>query len=220
MQEMNNKSMLYIGIDLAWSENNYSGITLLEDNKVIYSGVVSSLDKVIDFVKRYPNAIVGVDAPLIVKNQTGNRTIEIEFLKDYSSKKLGVYPVNRNLMLKYSSVIVGEELSKNIPQRLGKELFEVYPHATIMNCFHGTVLPYKRKKGRNTEYIRVQLKILQNYIQNVVHGDFYKNIDELKGIKLKHYEDMLDSIVCAYTLFYCEKNKHKTYESIFKVPLL
>lgn len=212
--------MLYIGIDLAWSENNYSGVTLLDDNKIIHTGVLSNLNEVISFIKKYPNAIIGVDAPLIVNNQTGNRSIEIEFLKDYSSKKLGVYPVNRNLMLKYSNVIVGEELVENVPQKLGKELFEVYPHATIMNCFHGTVLPYKRKKGRNTKYIREQLKILQSYLQKVLEGDFYKDIDELKGIKLKHYEDMLDSIVCAYTLFYCQKNKHKTYENIFKVPFL
>ncbi|KAB7887902.1 DUF429 domain-containing protein [Poseidonibacter ostreae] len=219
MQVKNSKFMLYIGIDLAWSENNYSGVTLLDDNKIIYTGVVSNLNEVITFIKKYPDAILGVDAPLVVNNKTGNRSIEIEFLKDYSSKKLGVYPVNRNLMLKYSKVIVGEELVKNVPQKLGKELFEVYPHATIMNCFHGTVLPYKRKKGRNTEYIREQLKILQSYLQEVVEGDFYKDIDELKGIKLKHYEDMLDSIVCAYTLFYCQKNNYKTYENIFKVPL-
>ncbi|MAC84823.1 MAG: hypothetical protein CL624_11890, partial [Arcobacter sp.] len=97
----NSKFMLYIGIDLAWSENNYSGVTLLDDNKIIYTGVVSNLNEVITFIKKYPDAILGVDAPLVVNNKTGNRSIEIEFLKDYSSKKLGVYPVNRNLMLKY-----------------------------------------------------------------------------------------------------------------------
>lgn len=138
--------MYFIGIDLAWHPNNPSGVALLQDNKVIYADVLDSLDSVIDFINLYPDAIIGVDAPLIVENQTGNRDIEKQFLKDFASKKLGVYPVNRELLLKTNSTIVGEILSSNISQKLGSDLFEVYPHATIMNCFHGEVLPYKKSR--------------------------------------------------------------------------
>jgi predicted RNase H-like nuclease len=211
--------MQYIGIDLAWSPHNPSGVALLEDNKVLISDIMTGVDEIVKFINCYPNAKVGIDAPLLVNNQTGNRIIEKEFLKDYGSKKLGVYPVNRELLTKNHSIIVGEEICKQIPQTLGQNLFEVYPHVTIMNCFHGAVLPYKRKKGRNTAFIKEQLKILQTYISENLDGDFYQDIDCLKGKALKLHEDRLDAIICAYTLLYCKSNPFKVYENIFKVPV-
>ena len=193
-------------------------MALLEDNRVIYSGIVQNFDEVINFIQQHPKAIIGVDAPLQVLNESGNRAIEKEFLKDYSSKKLGVYPANRKLLTKYSDFIVGEELTKRIPQKLGKSLFEVYPHATILECFHGKVLPYKKKQGRSTQFVKEQLEILQNYLLDTLSGEFKENIFELKGVSLKSHEDKLDALVCAYTLFFCSKNPHKTYGEIFKVP--
>ncbi|MEA3512172.1 MAG: hypothetical protein U9R37_01080, partial [Campylobacterota bacterium] len=77
---------------------------------------------------------------------------------------------------------------------------------------------YKRKKGRDTAFIRVQLNILQNYLQKVLKGNFAVDINNLKGKALKAHEDKLDAIVCAYTLVYCEKNPYTLYGDIFKVP--
>lgn len=210
--------MYYIGIDLAWNPHNSSGVALLKENKLLEVGNFYSLESIIEFVSKYPDAYVGVDAPLIVENTVGNRAIEVEFLKDYASKKLGVYPVNRTLLLKNNTIIAGEVLKDNISQTLGENLFEVYPHATIMNCFHGSVLPYKRKKDRDTNFIRTQLQILQNYLHNVIEGDFICDVQDLKGRVLKEYEDRLDAIVCAYTLYHCQRYSCKTYEKIFKVP--
>lgn len=210
--------MQYIGVDLAWNPNNYSGIALLEENQVIYSDTIQGLENIIKFINQYPKAHVGIDAPLVVENETGNREIEKEFLRDYSSKKLGVYPVNRKLLLKYSDTIPAEEIALNISQKLGESLFEVYPHATIMNCFHGSVLPYKRKKGRDTQFIKEQLNILQNYLSDTLQGEFTENIEQLKGESLKRYEDKLDAIVSAYTLYHCDHFSYKVYGEIFKVP--
>lgn len=212
--------MKYIGVDLAWSENNYSGVALLEDEKIIELKLIKGVENIAQFINLHPNAIVGVDAPLVVENESGNREIEKEFLKDYSSKKLGVYPVNRTLLTKQNKIIAGEVLASLISQRVGDKLFEVYPHVTIMNLFHGNVLPYKRKSGRNVLFIKEQLNILQNYLSEVLKGDFKEDVLSLKGQKIKDHEDKLDALVAAYTLFYCEKNPHKTYGEIFKVPLV
>lgn len=211
--------MQYIGIDLAWNPNNYSGIALLENNRVVYSDTIQGLENIINFINQYPKAHVGIDAPLVVENETGNREIEKEFLRDYSSKKLGAYPVNRKLLLKSSGIIAGEEIALNISQKLGISLFEVYPHATIMNCFHGSVLSYKRKKGRDTKFIKEQLNILQNYLSDTLQGEFRQSIEQLKGESLKRYEDKLDAIVSAYTLYHCDHFIHKVYGEIFKVPI-
>jgi predicted RNase H-like nuclease len=210
--------MYYIGVDLAWSDNNLSGVSLIKDNKVVFCETMDSLEEIAAFICLYPNAQVGIDAPLHVTNQTGNREIEKEFLKDYRSKKLGIYPVNRNLLEDSDGLIRSEKLVEMIPQELGKNLFEVYPHATILECFHGSVLPYKRKKGRDTNFIKSQLNILQEYLKNSLEGDFAVDILELKGQRLKWHEDKLDSIVCAYTLLYCKQYTCKIYGDIFKVP--
>jgi len=210
--------LYYIGIDLAWSFNNFSGVALLEENNVVYSDVLQNIDDIASFINRYPQAKVGVDAPLYVPNETGNREVEKQFLKDFASKKLGVYPVNRNLLTKNNGYIAGEILTSKIPQKLGDMLFEVYPHATIMQCFHNEVLPYKRKSGRDTAFIKRQLKILQDYLLEHLCGNFAVDISKLKGKTLKHHEDKLDAIVCAYTLYHCSKNRCKTYEDIFLVP--
>lgn len=150
--------MYYIGVDLAWSDNNLSGVSLIKDNRVVFCEIMESLEEIAAFICRYPNAQVGIDAPLFVPNLTGNREIEKEFLRDYSSQKLGVYPVNRNLFQDNNGLIRSEKLVEMIPQELGKNLFEVYPHATILECFHGAVLPYKRKK------VEIQTSSKHSYI--------------------------------------------------------
>lgn len=210
--------MYYIGVDLAWSENNYSGVCLLRDNKLLYCDVIKDLDDIAEFINRHPEAKVGIDAPLLVENISGNRDVEVEFLKDYSKKKLGAYPVNRNLLSDKNGNIRGELLKNKITQKLGGDLFEVYPHATILECFHSSVLPYKKKKGRSIEFIKQQLMTLLHYLQSELEFGYELNINTLKGEKLKHFEDKLDAIVCAYTLYYCDRNPFKLYKDIFMVP--
>lgn len=210
--------MYFIGIDLAWSANHLSGVALIEDDEVLFCDTMDSLEEIVQFIEKYPDAKVGVDAPLSIPNQIGNREIEKLFLKDYSSKKLGVYPVNRNLLENDLGIIRSEKLVDMIPQKLGLNIFEVYPHVTILECFHGKVLPYKRKKNRDINFIKEQLNILQNYLIATVKGNFAVDIYKLKGKSLKNHEDKLDAIVCAYTLAYCEKNPYKLYGDIFIVP--
>ena len=179
---------------------------------------MQSLDEIANFINKYSDAKVGIDAPLKVDNEIGNREVEKAFLRDYSSKKLGVYPVNRRLLEKNNGYISGEILRSKISQVLGKDLFEVYPHVTILECLHKKVLPYKRKVGRDTDFIKEQLNILQNYLLDSLKGDFAVDIFKLKGKALKIHEDKLDSIVAAYTLYYCNDHKYKIYEDIFLVP--
>ena len=207
----------FIGIDLAWSDNNPSGVALLENNKVLFCDTMTGVDSIAKFINNYPDAIVGIDAPLLIENETGNRDIEKAFLQDFAKHKLGVYPVNKKL-LTFNGKITSLELVDKIPQNLGINLFEVYPHATILQCFHKSVLPYKRKKGRDTNFIRTQLQLLQNYLNEVLKNSLKDDISNLKGSKLKQHEDKLDALVCAYTLYYCFQNNCKKYGDIFLVP--
>jgi predicted RNase H-like nuclease len=210
----------YLGVDFAWSKNNFSALTLLEDNKLIETVYLQSDEEILEYINQTTPDIIGVDAALEVKNETGNRIIENQILKEYAKYKLGVYPINKNIMDKLYGGNRAEELFAKLDNyKLRENLFEVYTHATILRCFtKDRVLPYKRKKGRTTPFIKEQLEILQNYLDEVVEGIEPYNISEFKSKDLKEIEDKLDSIVCAYSLYASNLNGYESYDDLLLVP--
>ena len=219
---------VYIGIDLAWGEKNLSGFCVLtpfkDKMKILDIKLLHSLEDIVNEIEKYfeYKIYLGVDAPLIVPNEIGNREIEKEFNRDFSKYKICMLPVNRNLLTKFSAEIRSELLYEKLSS-LGfrrdyqndKVVFEVYPHSTIAQCFNSKkILPYKRKKGRNTLFIREQLKIYQSYLLEIsLENQFFKqDIDLLKGQALKDYEDKLDAYTCAYTLYRCKHSEYKSYK--------
>lgn len=212
--------MRYLGIDFAWSKNNFSALTILEDNKFIETVYLQSDEEILEYINQTMPDMIGVDAALEVKNETGNRIIENQILKEYAKYKLGVYPINKNIMDKLYGGNRAEELFAKLDNyKLRENLFEVYTHATILRCFtKDRVLPYKRKKGRTTPFIKEQLEILQNYLDEVVEGIEPYNISEFKSKDLKEIEDKLDSIVCAYSLYASNLNGYESYDDLLLVP--
>ncbi len=221
-------SQMFIGIDLAWGEKNPSGFCVLElQNKKLYIKeitLLNSLDDIINHINLYSSnkVYIGVDAPLLIPNESGNREIEKKFNKEFSKYKIAMLPVNRKLLSKFSPNIRSEELYKRLNKlefirdySCDKVIFEVYPHSTIAVCFNDyKILPYKRKKGRNTEFIREQLKVYALYLRKVIEKNdfFYEDIDSLKGKSLKDYEDKLDAITSAYTMYYCKYKSAQFYK--------
>jgi predicted RNase H-like nuclease len=212
--------MLYLGVDLAWSKNNFSALTLMEDNQFIETRYLQSDEEILEYIQKTKPDIIGVDAALEVKNETGNRIIENQILKDFAKYKLGVYPINKNIMEKLYGGNRAEELFQKLDEFiLRKNLFEVYTHATIIRCFtKDRILPYKRKKGRSTPFIKEQLEVLQNYLDDVVINMPKYNIKDSKSKNLKEIEDKLDSIVCSYSLYTSFKNGYKSYDDLLLIP--
>jgi len=215
----------FVGIDLAWKRTNPSFVVVLDqDARIMYQKKLE-FDKILPFLQTQiepKEAIIGVDAPLIVNNETGNRRTEIEFLKSYSKYRLGAYPVNRQLLLRTYGGIIGEELCSLLNEY---KMVEVYPHATILNLFNDRkVLPYKYKKGRNKAFYIEQLKIYGAFLDTVVGNIDHSLLDTSTIKTLKVYEDYLDSITCAYTLYYYHRYPTKyeifgsTEEGLLIVP--
>ena len=218
----------FIGIDLAWGETNASGFCVFKESKdsleIVELTLLQSLDDIVKRVEKYSvhKISIGIDAPIIVPNESGNRKIEKEFIHDFSQYKISMLPVNRDLLTKYTTLIRGEALylkllnigfSREIDAK--KRVFEVYPHATIAVCFNNyKILPYKRKKGRDTPFIRKHLAIYRDFLSPLFMNpsSFFENLEELRGKGLKGYEDKLDAITCAYTLYYTQMNPYKTYK--------
>ncbi len=221
---------VYIGIDLAWGEKSLSGFCVLESNsyakklKILDVKLIKSIDEIIQEIQKYKDykIYVGVDAPLIVPNETGNREIEKKFNKDFAKYKISMLPANKKILKKYSSQIRSEVLFKKLlacgfarDYKSNKVVFEVYTHSTIAMCFNNhKILPYKRKKGRSTKFIKEQLEIYKNYLKKELfsHAILKKDISILKGQGIKDFEDMLDSLVCGYCIYYCKFNEAKFYQ--------
>ena len=222
------KDSLYIGIDLAWGEKNPSGFCLATSSKnklkIIDVKLIFTIDEIIEEILRYKESkiYIGVDAPLVVPNEEGNREIEKEFNKDFARYKISMLPANRKLLTKYSPNIRSVELFDRLSE-LGfkrdyasdKVIFEVYTHSTIAMLWNKhEILPYKRKKGRDTAYIKEQLGIYKKHLLKGFssHAILKQDLSLLKGKKLKDYEDMLDALSSAYCIYYCKENEAKFYK--------
>jgi predicted RNase H-like nuclease len=212
--------MVIIGIDLAWSRNNFSALTLLRDNQLLNTVYLKSDKEILQFITTHRPDIIGVDAALEVKNEIGNRIIENMILKDFAKYKLGIYPINKKIMNKLYGGSRAEELFSQLSSyTLRKNLFEVYTHATIIRCFtKNRVLPYKKKRGRTTPFIKEQLQLLQEYLDSVIYNMPLYDIKDSKSKDLKEIEDRLDSIVCAYTIYRAFTCGYDSYDELLLVP--
>jgi len=208
--------MIFIGIDLAWSSKNSSGVCVMLNKEIIFIGLVEKVEHIIQIISAYEEVLVGIDAPITINNKKGSRVVEKDFLKDFSRHKIGILPINRALIEKYSFVNADaiRKRLESIGLSYGVEksnFIEVYPHSTIAVYFNNyKILLYKRKKGRTTQDIKDALKIYQTYLKlELSHELLSIDIEELRGKKLKDYEDKLDAITSAFTLHLCYYKLHK-----------
>jgi len=225
---------IFIGIDLAWGEKNLSGFCALELStskktskhklKILEIKLIKSIDEIISEIDKYKEheVYVGVDAPLVIPNETGNREVEKKFNKDFAKYKISMLPANRKILTKYSPKIRSEELYKSLDAKgfkrdykSNKVIFEVYTHSTIAMLWNNhEILPYKRKKGRVSSFIKEQLGIYVKYLKKSISASdiFKEDISTYRGQKLKDYEDKLDAITCAYSIYHCLYNEAKFYK--------
>ena len=219
--------MIFIGIDLAWSERNKSGIALIEKKDVYIltkQEYLGSDEEIIDFIlgcKENNGCIISIDAPLIAPNPPSTaRKVDREVSKDFAKYKATTYPANRirakrpiNLVKK----LISFGFSVNpffLPFTTVCQLIEVYIHAACIWLFHlPKIVSYKkgllrqRQKGL-TNYqhllsselpkLNPQLYFDSDIERILIFTDPY----ELRGKKLKKFEDQLDGILCAYIGLY------------------
>lgn len=220
----------FIGIDLAWSDNNPSGVAAIRDGRLVASaGGLSKMSEILDFVgdhlSRRHGSIVAVDAPLRVPNETGIRACDRALSADWRRYQAGAYPANRKL-LERDGVVRGEALtaalserfkfyeSDVIPRRTKARLVcEVYPHPALVSLFGlDRTLKYKRGRGRSFEERWSEFDRYRRLLRKLRKADprlrgtrrLLKStqVYGLRGAALQAYEDALDAITCAYIAAY------------------
>ena len=209
--------MRFLGIDLGW-KSGASGLCCLEWQ----GGELSllSLERrleivdILSWVRYWTDeqipALVAVDAPTLIPNQTGTRLPDRLTHKYFGKYHAGCYPANLQRPFAQRTVDFGlslEELGfSHAPimeaQKYNRYQIEVFPHPALVNLFNlDRILKYK--KGRLSDRY-LELAKLRNYILTVLPSLEPQlklvNLPEIphQGKAMKEVEDMLDSLICAY----------------------
>ena len=87
----------YVGLDLAWGRRNPTGLAVLDaDGHLVHVSAQTDDDSIVAALAPYVDGdcVVGIDAPLVVRNATGNRPGEAALNADFARFDAGAHPSN------------------------------------------------------------------------------------------------------------------------------
>jgi len=216
-----------IGIDLAWSDRNASGLAVLylypssECMELLETGILQTDEEILAWVEQHRQltTVVGIDAPIIAPNPRGTgRPCDREVTRVFGRYHAGTYPANREkccrpIRLRRKLQRLGFNPDPELlPRKPGCWQLEVFPHPAQIVLFN---LPriLKYKKGRVVER-RAGLASLAARIRHdlahltpqLLSHHLLRQIcavnSLLRGHALKQQEDQLDALLCAYIAGY------------------
>lgn len=219
-------SRFVIGLDLAWSARNRTGVAVAIREGSGYrlrdAVALRSDDEILAHIAEAIGdapCLVTVDAPLRVPNEFGKRECERLLTADYAVRRAGTYPSNRTHFARYGGVR-GERIVAALAElgfvfvdgsalgRHAREVVEVYPHPALVNLLSlERTLKYKRKHKRPAEVVANAWTALKAGLRGFAQATpALEGLDALleeehperDGRSRKAYEDRIDAVLCAY----------------------
>jgi predicted RNase H-like nuclease len=228
----------FLGIDLAWRESsadklaNQSGVVALDaDGRISYAGWTVGVEETLEWLDRVAedDALLFIDAPLVVNNPTGQRLCE----KEVSQRYMHPWKVGANSTNLGSPRLAGVKLRRLLdergwrysdgvdgPETAGRVICECYPYTTIVGTdeldYDERPL-YKRNamKLKAAEWRPMRAAACDELIRRVSslasadpsielrsHPVTRSLIDEPSPLDNRAYktrEDLLDAALCAWT---------------------
>ncbi len=196
--------MRFLGVDFGW-RSQPSGVAAYAGGSV-RAGRIDEPAAVLDWIDAECGsgpAIVAVDAPLVIPNETGMRVADKLMHVHFGRYHAGCYPANRRLPFADRVLAFADALSSRgfthadriEPGIPGRYQIEVYPHVASVNLFRlDQILKYK--KGRLAER-RVELRRYREQLGRLVKRGL-PPVPDSTGAALKACEDQLDAALCAY----------------------
>ena len=224
--------MIFIGIDLAWTYKNETGLCVMNDSGSVlrHEAAVFSNEALVEIIMNYESeeVCVGIDAAVIVNNVNGSRKAEGLMMRDrFHGHSIQAFNSNRHYLLKTFGDIRGEEIYKllkvveastkvtNVFGNCRVRVMEVFPTGVSVGMFPELYpLKYKIKSKvpfdvtkRDMSKILEQLHQIENrHIVSGLSKNLYSEIDLMSKKQYKHLEDQLDAFLCAYGMFMVYKN--------------
>lgn len=210
-----------VGIDLAWGQRRPSGVAVLNENgALLYVGAATTDDEIVAAVAPYVEGpcVVAFDAPLIVRNPTGNRPCEAALNRDFAAFDAGAHPANTSkaefaVRPRGASLAARLDLDLDPRSTASRRAVEVYPHPATVALFRlGRTLKYKDRPGRPVAQQRAELLRLMELLESLEsavpavrltgHPDWTRLVADVRAAErkseLRRAEDPVDAVVCAY----------------------
>jgi predicted RNase H-like nuclease/ppGpp synthetase/RelA/SpoT-type nucleotidyltranferase len=223
----------YVGVDLAWGERKPTGVAVLQDDGVLLHVSAQGDDaSVLAAIGPYVegDCVVGIDAPLVVTNATGNRPGEAALNRDFARFDAGAHPSNTG-----KAELAGELRGARLASALGLDIdpgstsarraIEVYPHPATVALFRlGRTLKYKSKPGRPVTDLRAELMRLMRLLEGLRDAPLPMQVDHHHDWRalvalvesaerksdLRRAEDQVDAVVCAYVAMFAHRRPELT----------
>ena len=118
-------NMFFVGVDLAWSERNSTGVAILKGQKGSADFVCGTSDiyessAIVDYIMAHTggdHAFIAIDASLTVKNRTGERRAETQLKRMFAKYHAVPYPSNRDLFFRLYGGVRGEQITEMLEQK-------------------------------------------------------------------------------------------------------
>jgi predicted RNase H-like nuclease len=191
VKEKARKTHHFIGIDLAWSSRNPSGLAALRWDgaaatlvEPLLEALAYSAQEIADYIGKIApqgGVVVAIDAPLTVPNATGRRPGEAELNSVFARFHAGAHPANRQRLTSYNGGIVrGEELLSLlssldirhdpiiVPRHATRQAFEAYPHPAMVTLFGlDRILKYKARPTISRAQRLGEFQRYQRHLRNL-----------------------------------------------------
>jgi predicted RNase H-like nuclease len=206
----------FLGLDLAWSARNRSGVAALDERGAVIDARADLGDDaaIVAWVRSHlaPTAVLGIDMPTIVPNETGIRPCERALARDFRAFHAAPHPANRGrfpdggraraILDALAADGVGERLDVP-PRSAGRYAFEVFPHPAHVRLFALPAIFRYKKKSRPWPLVlaewsryRAALETLAAADPPLALGDAVPLVALERGYK--RFDDLLDAVTCAY----------------------
>ncbi len=220
--------MYFVGVDLAWGERSPTGIAVVDrDGDLVHLGTATGDADITERLRPYlaGDCLVGIDAPLIVTNPTGQRPAEAALSRDFRRFEAGALPTNTGRP-EFARLPRGARLATSLgldmdpASTAARRAIEVYPHPATVALFRlPRTLKYKAKPGRDLGRLAAELQRLMGAIERLAdapvplrvtgHPDWIRLRRQAKAAtqksQLRRAEDPVDAVVCAYVALYAER---------------
>ena len=205
----------FLGIDLAWGENNPTGLAVLdEEARLRHVSTVRTDAEIAAALAPYAagRVVAGIDAPLVVTNPSGSRPAEQALSADFRRFHAATHPANTGKP-EFADGTRGARVAERLGLTVHETALEVYPHAATVALFGlDRILTYKARPGRDLEHLRDQLLRLMELVEGVVATDDAwaalraAVTGATRKSQLRAVEDQVDAVVCAYVAWYADRH--------------
>ena len=226
--------MIYVGIDLAWTNKRPSGLCILNDSGQILFWETALLEDsdIVAIIQKYDDGPlqIAIDAPLVVPNENGSRPCDRLFRKHrVHGYALGIFVSNRAFLNKTYGMIRGELLTQILldifpqcsltanPANKASCIIETFPTALVYGLFPElTPIDHKVKHKKPYAHYQRDMRRLLLAIESILREtmnrptilDQVENwIAEINKKSHKHIEDAVDGFLCAYSLYLMDKGQ-------------